>query len=261
MISSSSIRKYLESEKYDYKTFKLKYTNSEINSINELNITNLTTFNYYGDLNSLDFEKFFSKVGENSPKTIKSIEKIIRKITKKVLNGFDMDHFWISIRAFTPTNSFDMPRWHYDGTYFTNIKQQAKFAMVLKGPGTLFIKKTKKVSESYNKIQEQSRKYFLDTMKKKGIESSDFKALSEISRESNEKYRPIFAKELSKYKIKQIKSNQGVVFWGGQDPNYCALHSEPKIDQSRLFISILPGTKAMIKESEEKQKQFEKKIK
>ena len=73
-----------------------------------------------------------------------------------------------------------------------------------------------------------------------------------------EKYRPIFAKELSKYKIRQVKNNQGVIFWGGKDINLKALHSEPKIDQHRLFISILPGTKEMIIERENNVKQFNK---
>ena len=69
-----------------------------------------------------------------------------------------MDHFWISIRSSILNNKFDIPRWHYDGFYFSNVDNQAKFAFVLKGPGTLFIKKSKKVIESYNKIQDKYRK-------------------------------------------------------------------------------------------------------
>ncbi len=237
MISSTKMRKYLKSDKRDFKFFPIKFTTSESNSINNLSIKKSDNFDYYGNLESLDFKDFFSKVGENNLKNIKIIEKIIKKITNKVLVSFDMDHFWISIRPSVPNNLFDIPRWHYDGTYFSNVDNQAKFAFVLKGPGTLFIKKSKKVIESYNKIQDKFRKEL-----NKIVDTPNYQ------HKINEKYRPIFAKELSKYKIRQVKNNQGVIFWGGKDINSKALHSEPKNDQHRLFISILPGNKEMITE-------------
>ena len=237
MISLTKMRKYLKSNKRDFKFFPIKFTASESNSINNLSIKKSDNFDYYGNLESLDFNDFFSKVGENNLKNIKIIEKIIKKITNKVLVSFDMDHFWISIRPSVPNNKFDIPRWHHDGTYFSNVDNQAKFAFVLKGPGTLFIKKSKKVIESYNKIQDKFRKEL-----NKIVDTPNYQ------HKINEKYRPIFAKELSKYRIRQVKNNQGVIFWGGKDINSKALHSEPKIDQHRLFISILPGNKEMITE-------------
>ena len=167
-----------------------------------------------------------------------------------------MEHFWISIRASTPNKSFNIPRWRYDGFYFSNIDTQPKFAFVLKGPGTLFIKSSKKVIESYNKIQDKSRKELREILKKDKINLTNHKAKLEVQIKNNQKYRPKFAKELSKYKVSQLKNNQGVIFWGGKDIKYNALHSEPKFDAPRLFISILPSTKEMIEERENKQKQF-----
>ena len=261
MISSTDIRDYLKSEKYDFKTFPIKLTDSESNVINNLQVAKQSYFEHFGDLNLLDFEDFFSKIG-NDLKSVKIIEKVIRKITKKVLSGFGMDHFWISVRAVLPSSRFDIPRWHYDGTYFENITQQAKFAMILKGPGTLFIKKSKKVVESYNKILDQSSKEFREILDKNKIDFKDYKAQFEVQHKNDEKYRPKFVKELSKYKVKQIKNNKGVIFWGGKNRNVVsALHSEPKIDQPRLFISILPGTKEMIEERVNAQKEFTKSIK
>jgi hypothetical protein len=246
MISSTKMRNYLKSNKQDFKIFPIKFTASESNAINNLSIKESDNFDYYGNLESLDFKNFFSKIGENNLKNTKIIEKIIKKVTNKVLSSFDMDHFWITIRASVPNNYFDIPRWHHDGCYFSNINNQAKFAFVLKGPGTLFIKKSKKVIESYNKIQDKFIK------EKNEIVDIKLRTTLEFQRNINEKYRPIFAKELSKYKIRQVKNNQGVIFWGGKDINSKALHSEPKIDQLRLFISILPGSKEMITEWENK---------
>jgi hypothetical protein len=256
MISSTKMREYLKSDKRDFKMFPIKFTDSESNAINNLSITNFDNFDYYGNLDLMDFKNFFQKIGENNLKNTKIIEKIIKKITNKVLGSFEMDHFWISIRASVPNKSFDIPRWHYDGFYFSNIDTQPKFAFVLKGPGTLFIKSSRKVIESYNKIQDKSRKEYREILEKEKIDLADHKAQVEVQIKNNLKYRPKFAKELSKYKVRQVKNNQGVIFWGGKDIKYNALHSEPKIDAPRLFISILPGTKAMIEERENKQKKF-----
>lgn len=252
MISTTKMRNYLKSDKKDFKMFPIKFTTSESNAINNLSIKESNYFDYYGNLESLDFNDFFSKVGENNLKNIKIIEKIIKKITNKVLVSFDMDHFWISIRPSVPNNLFDIPRWHHDGFYFSNVDNQAKFAFVLKGPGTLFIKKSKKVIESYNKIQDKYKKELNEIVDIKLRNDPEFQI------KIMKKYRPIFAKELSKYKIRQVKNNQGVIFWGGKDINSKALHSEPKIDQHRLFISILPGTKEMITERENNVKQLNK---
>jgi hypothetical protein len=44
-------------------------------------------------------------------------------------------------------------------------------------------------------------------------------------------------------KIIQVKNNQGVIFYAESGGIGGALHSEPKFDENRIFISILPGTK------------------
>jgi len=256
MISSTKMRSYLKSDKRDFKIFPIKFTASESNAINNLSIKESIkesdNFHYYGNLNSLDFNDFFSKIGENNLKNIKIIDKIIKKITNKVLVSFDMDHFWITIRPSVLNNEFDIPRWYHDGFYFLNIDNQAKFAFVLKGPGTLFIKKSKKVIKSYNKIQDKFIKEINE------IVDIKLRNTLKFQHKIQEKYRPIFAKELSKYKIRQVKNNEGVIFWGGKDINSKALHSEPKFDQPRLFISILPGSKEMIIEKEKNDNSFKK---
>ncbi len=258
MLSSTKIRDYIKSDKYDFKMFPLKLSDNDKNTIANFKINSKNVFEYYGDLNSLDFKNFFSKVGENNSKITKSIEKIIKKVIKKVLSGFDSEYYWLSVRVSLPNKEFDIPRWHYDGPYFKNIDKQPKFAMVLKGPGTLVIKKTSKVEKTYNEIKEKYTKELFEEYKK--INSDNFKDQYTLQRKYDEKYRPIFAKSLSKFKIQQLKNNQGLVFWGGRTGKESALHSEPKIDEPRMFISILPSTKENILEKQEKQKEFEKKL-
>jgi len=69
----------------------------------------------------------------------------------------------------------------------------------------------------------------------------------------SDNYRPILAKKLSKEKIIQAKNNEGILFYTGHDN--AALHSEPKMDTLRIFISILPSSLENIKDL---QKRFTK---
>ena len=150
-----------------------------------------------------------------------------------------MKYFWLAIRISPPNNHFDIPRWHKDGTFFTGDKNElssVKFITTLKGPGTLLIKSTTQINNIYNKLLE---KKFKEMDKYKTIEKK-------IKIDDN--FRPIFAKKFSKEKIIQVKNNQGVLFYTGNPENNAALHSEPKFDKSRIFISILPGSYNDIKE-------------
>lgn len=167
MISSTKIKNYLSSTNKDFKMFQIKLSESEQETISNLDINLSKSLNYCGDLKYLDFKDFFQSIGKNNNQTCKSIEHIITKITKKVLAGFNYEHFWIAIRASKPDNYFDIPRWHYDGTYFKQISSQAKFAMVLKGPGTLVIKKTSKVEKAYEEIYTQYRKELAELVENK----------------------------------------------------------------------------------------------
>jgi hypothetical protein len=63
----------------------------------------------------------------------------------------------------------------------------------------------------------------------------------DISIKVNNEFRPKLAKALSKFKILQPTNNQGILFY-----TKSTLHSEPKMTGPRLFISIMPGTKANI---------------
>ena len=63
----------------------------------------------------------------------------------------------------------------------------------------------------------------------------------------HDKYRPIYADKLKNEKIIQLKNNQGLIFYANSGGIDGAIHSEPKVEDNRIFISILPGTKDNIK--------------
>jgi hypothetical protein len=252
-LDSKEINNYLNSVKYDFKLFNMYYTDIEKETINNFTLEKNEKFWHFGSLDTLESSNincFLSKLGTNKLGLINKMEKIIISIIKKVLKGFKMDHFWLAIRVSQPHNDNDIPRWHKDGPYFPNdpIKQNvAKFVTVLKGPGTLLIKKTKKTVSIYNDIRkEEDRK--INNLYLEQTNDVTPKEQLELFLKIDNDFRIIYARKLSKEKVIQIKNNQGLVFYCGNPSDNSALHSEPKCDQPRMFISILPSTRININE-------------
>lgn len=128
-------------------------------------------------------------------------------------------------------------------SFFTGEPSSVKFITTLKGPGTLLIKSTKKNNKIYNK-----------TLEEKFTEMKKYKTIQEKIK-IDDNFRPIFAKKFSKEKYIQTKNNEGILFYTGIPHDNAALHSEPKMDTSRIFISILPSSLENIKDL---QKRFTK---
>jgi len=245
MIKTAIIKKYLKELPKNYLTFDIKYTKKELDYLDNFNIIKESTFDHYGNIDNLDDTKlndFLTKIGTNE--NISILNKIIHKLGKKVTKAFETKYCWLTIRVTLPSYRFDIPRWHKDGRFFKSDREQLKFLTVLKGPGTLFIKKSNKVNEIYNKYRE-----------KKFNEYNKLKEKTILNQEIETKYKKIFAKEFSqkKYKHNQLGSKKGLIFLTGSNKNnlkYGLLHSEPNIDTPRFFISIVPGSETEILELE-----------
>ena len=230
------MKDYINSDNSDFKIFKLNYTDLEIKCIESFYISKSNNYDYIGNKNNIkNINTFLNEIGTNDRDNINILEKTIIKILDNVLSAFDTDHFWLSIRVTLPNDHFNIPRWHKDGTFFVNSKSQKspKFITVLKGPGTLLIKSTKKVNQIYNDI---SQKITDEFTKLKNYNASKCEKI-------NEKYRPIFSEALKNIKIIQPTNNECVISHPQLTEGTGAIHSEPNNNIPRLFISILPGSK------------------
>ena len=203
-----------------YADFSLGMSDKEKALIKNIKIKPIDPYDYFGAVSSFpekEIEAYLKKLGnENAP----SIAPIITHIVQKVLAVLKKDACWITIRSFTKTNAFDMPRWHTDGNYFdSNAGKQYKIAFTLKGPGTLFYNLPQHLRDRFNQF-----------------EGGCFDPTNRIQ----------CAKLLSdKDKIHQTPPLHGTIFLVGDAQN-AAVHSEPPIYEDRLFISIVPGTKSQI---------------
>ena len=248
-LNANQIKKYINSDKYDFKQFNINYNMNEKKCIDSFTLDKTQMYSYYGSLENISINKFLSELGNNNINLVNKMKKIILKLVQKVLDGYNMEYFWLAIRVTQPNNMYDIPRWHKDGAMLVN-NEMSKFITTLKGPGTLFIKSTKRLASMYNKINklqmDEQGKYPYDNMRQ---DANNLKEQQKVG----EKYRIIYAKKFKNEQIIQLDNNMGAIFFTGsdKDKDKAALHSEPKNTIPRMFISILPNSKENIEKIKE----------
>jgi hypothetical protein len=234
------IKKYLKNPT-KHKLLKLNYNEKEKESFKEFTIRKADEFEYFGKISDLDTKKIkniLDNQGEN--KNTDTMTKAISKLSKKIVKLYGLNHVWISLRIQMPSELYNIPRWHQDGKYFTNLERKqelmenkldnktkeeideyiygtrvnTKFVTTLKGPGTLYIPDT---------TPKQVEKYY------------------SIPFEAGDKYRKKIANIFKNNKVKQVKVGQGLIFIAGE--KNATMHSEPAFSEPRMFLSILPCNK------------------
>ncbi|SIP85871.1 Hypothetical protein PACV_156 [Pacmanvirus A23] len=130
-----------------------------------------------------------------------------------VKNHSAAEAVWFTIRFSKPTREFDTPRWHRDGRMFT--EGATKYICTLLGPQTLLLGETPTVT-------------------------------AHCSKRNYEANREILAQVLQHEPKIELEPRQMFRITCGK-PN-SPVHSEPKVDTLRIFISAVPGTKQQIKE-------------
>jgi len=237
-LETKKIKKYLQSDKYDFKVFSLGLSDSEKETIDNYKLEKDKVYNHFGSVDKItNMKEYLSEVGTNKITTINRMYALIIRLIKKVLISYNEKNFWLAIRISTPNNLYNIPRWHKDGRFFpSDPTEQAtsKFVAVLKGPGTLLIKCNKEVNTIYT-----------ENFEKEKSELTPSSTIEESIKVAN-KYRPILAKKLAKKKVVQIKNSQGLIFFTGVPIENGALHSEPPTSEPRMFISILPNSETNI---------------
>jgi hypothetical protein len=208
--------------------FDLQLSEHEIKSLKNLKINATTEYNNYGNLKGLESESndFIKSLGEKNEETAKITSQIIVRIVNEIIQASEKETAWVALRAFTPTASWNVPRWHTDGYYYApRTGDLYKFAISLKGSLTLFYQLPADRREEFSDLQ------------RKGTEQNEYnrQALADLL-------------GCSKEAISVAQPHQGAIFIVGS--GNAAVHSEPPIDEQRLFLSVLPGSQTQIKEWE-----------
>ncbi len=230
-LNSENIKKYLLSNEYQFKIFDIPYAKKEKKCIKKFNLATNIEYNNYGDNDLQDLIDFLKIIGNNSEKKINKMYRIIEKILNIVMRGYQAESYWLSIRVTKPINNFDIPRWHCDGNHFTITDERilpSKFATTLIGPGTLLLKTNPLQKNIFRKITEQCLENNTDQL--------------------NNEVRLCIDKKKEGTIIIPTKYQSVIFFAGGLRADGCGIHSEPRMNTSRMFLSILPGSKKEISE-------------
>lgn len=226
----------------NYAFVSLELSEEEMNVFNEIQCDkrNDGQYNRFGNLELIKEElpQFLREIGNNTDdELIQKATKIIWKIILHITKVFNKKTAYICIRTSGAHHGFDIPRWHMDGLYYsTPTGTQYKFVTALKGSQTLF----------YSLSSEQ-RKDFITYMREswKNIDynnNDDVEAQNKIDRD-------IFNKLFDIGNALSAPRGFGGIFVVG-DISHATLHSEPKFDTERLFISVLPGDEDEIRQFE-----------
>jgi hypothetical protein len=107
----------------------------------KIRVNTKDTYDNFGDVGRIraDAAEFFEKLG-NSPAEARMQADIALRLVEKAIKGFGSEAAWVSIRAFLPTDDFDVPRWHMDGKFYETTGDQLKAVFTLKGASALLHK-------------------------------------------------------------------------------------------------------------------------
>lgn len=198
----------------------LGLTELESDALNQLNIETTAKFDQFGELEELKdrLTDFLNTIGQNDSEAIETTTDMISNLVQNVITASHKNSAWLSVRTYTPGSTFDIPRWHIDGADYglgdlpLYSQKTYKFTATLKGPSTLI----------YDLPSDQ-RNIFV----------------------SHFDDRSFIADFLSLPGAEGALPGQGVFFTVG-DNDKGTIHSEPKLQESRLFISVVAGDDAEI---------------
>lgn len=208
--------------------FDLHLDQDSLAAIERLHVGHRDEYDNFGHTDSVleDAAKFLESIG-NDPALSRQVAETIDQLVKDSLSAVRAETAWFTIRAFTPTDAFDIPRWHTDGKFYDlEDADQRKIAMTLKGTGTLLNKFPENLRETFNSV---ARSFERDTPEN----------------------RRTLEKLIDPANTHVGTAGQGTIFIVGSDKR-AAVHSEPPIHSERLFVSLLPGTHEQIAELRER---------
>lgn len=192
------------------------------------------SFNYFGiDDDSVYFrmmEYLRTKVSGNIDIVLGAFWNRVREF------HFNPEHvaYWLTIQIWSkPTHEFDLPRWHQDGYYWYPAEDGKvyKLGTVFTGPPTLFLEPTEHNFRIYNGA--------INHQHGNNDEERDMAMRTWLAEQFGYSGIVVQPGELARWTV------------GGGS---AIIHSEPAITEPRIFISVLPGTEAQIRELAERRK-------
>ena len=192
----------------------------------------------------------WSKLTTSDPSTLLARLLPLLSFLKAFLKKAGVEHYWLTIRASTPTNDYDMRRWHVDDDFFEEGfgrvmrdddngglgRKGWKVAATLLGPSTMFFE------------DNDSPLQILRATKALAREASQH-ACTSIRCLGCATYAESVRESLSAFLADHATVSPGLgevaFFRLGEAEG--AVHSEPKCDVDRVFVNVVPGSEEQLR--------------
>ena len=226
-----------ELESNNFVHIEMQITPPEQDSLDRIRIEHeVEAFDSYGPVGDDLKERIvqhLGSVGQNDVADIEHVANIINRLAMGVQKGFAKEAVWIAVRVSLPNSTFDIPRWHPDGAYFTSEpgEKTYKFVAALQGAPTLFGRI--RDEEVYRQLETISRE---NQLKNQGNPEALEAEESRIRRELVKVIEP----------LTESRPTQATIYLVGHEE--AVIHSEPPIHEPRIFVSVLPGSREQIDE-------------
>lgn len=189
-------------------------------------------FAHFGPVDATFVQKvkeYFASLGENSEQDIQTLTGLVVRMTKNALQDLRGEAVWVALRSSLPNDLFNTPRWHADGKYFPPAQlgeKSYKLVMAIKGLPTRFaeVQDAQRFAEL---AEEQSANYASDS---EDSQENDLRIRKELDLVVSER-KPLMPGEAAYYLV------------GDEEAK---VHSEPKADQPRIFLSVVVGSAEQI---------------
>lgn len=214
-------------------SFDVALTPEEKRVIAEVNFKKeLPQFDYYGSVNEelvRNLIVYLSGLGENSPEIVRTLSHLVARVAEIVSNDLGKESAWVMVRTSLPHEDFTIPRWHPDGKYFDSGDETYKLVMTIKGALTRFGEvKDPDVFEEI--MKEISHNHDLHPNDPEAFEREDLRLRKKLDAV-----------------VKEIHpSQQGEAVYYLVGSHDAKIHSEPKIDEPRIFMSVVAGSTEQI---------------
>lgn len=195
-----------------------------------------------------------------SPSALLSQLLPLLSFLRAFLEKAGVHHYWLTLRASTPTKEFDIPRWHADDDFFRpasasilndqNDKRKKrkdlkkgskkggwKLCTTLLGPSTLFLHPSSN-DPALTTLRETKKR---ESAKREHICSSIRCA---GCFDTGEAVRQSLATAFAEEEVMQAECGEIVFFRIGEEG---AVHSEPRCGVDRVFVNVVPGTEGELR--------------
>ena len=201
----------------------------------------------------------WSAAATTSPSALLSRLTPLLTFLEAFLHAAGIDHYWLTVRATTPTTEYDTPRWHVDDDFFAPLSRETerqksvrslpilnrrlapakssrtdwKLCTTLLGPSTLFMP----IATNTPALHTLRTTSASETSSRGPHECTSIRCA--VCFDTGAAVRARLAVAFKEEEVLQARDGEVALFRTGTERG--AIHSEPPCGVDRVFVNVVPG--------------------